>query len=248
MGKWARLLVVASGGSWKNKRMVGGASLRGTAHGHVQCFSTRGSWGGQSRRGGEAVRLATRGLYGCDAHDEDEMGVSSGGVAEALSVMCRGNHDGVGWAPLYLEVGRLRSPGQLLANMPAYGLFAWFVPRLRAPIGRLSVVPICCSRASRLRALYSTLLAQPSYFKDISRPGFLQENTRQRRPFRQIQSENAAARPFCRHTRRRCNASHELLSNARHVPRAQRPLLTCIHPAPSPPAQMPDACHCANSS
>ena len=57
------------------------------------------------------------------------MGWCSGGVAEALSVMCRGNHDGVGWAPLYLEVGRLRSPGQLLANMPAYGLFAWFVPR-----------------------------------------------------------------------------------------------------------------------
>jgi hypothetical protein len=37
------------------------------------CFSTRGRVGGESRLGGEAVRVRDRGLYGCEAQDGDGM-------------------------------------------------------------------------------------------------------------------------------------------------------------------------------
>ena len=127
MGKWARLLVVASGGSRKNKRKVvlACAALL-TASVSALEGAGAGKFGGVgkrfvSQRGGYMAAMRTWGTrWACP----------SGGVAEALSVMCRGSHDGVGWAPLYLEVGRLRSPDHLLAYMSAYGLFAWFVPQV----------------------------------------------------------------------------------------------------------------------
>lgn len=117
------------------KRMLGAASLRGTHTASVSARERgRAAEVGARAEGGRA-RRARGAIWAAWA------AVVSQAVAEGRRAVCsRGNDDGVGWAPLYLEspsaaqqrLQRLQRPGHAIANMPAYGLFARFVPWRRA--------------------------------------------------------------------------------------------------------------------